>query len=122
VNDCVYCASVHARKAEQRTHRTQDVDRMLAIDLDRDADWVATDVRALAAGQDDRWTVLIETAARLAALVPQFDDEDAARLRELGLDELELVDHVASTAFFGWANRLMLTLGEPHWPDTRDQA
>ena len=122
VNDCVYCASVHARKAEQRTHRAEDVDRMLAIDLTRDADWVATDVEALAAGQDERWTVLIETAARLAALVPQFDEADAGRLRALGLAELEIVDHVASTAFFGWANRLMLTLGEPHWPDTQDAA
>lgn len=122
VNDCVYCASVHARKAEQRTHRAEDVDRMLAIDLTRDADWVASDVEALAASQDERWTVLIETAARLAALVPQFDEADAVRLRALGLEELEIVDLVASTAFFGWANRLMLTLGEPHWPDTQDAA
>ena len=71
---------------------------------------------ALAAGQDERWTALIESAARLAALAPQFDETDAKRLRDLGLAELEIVDHVASTAFFGWANRLMLTLGEPYWP------
>ena len=116
VNDCVYCASVHARKAVQRTHRADDVDRMLAIDLTRDANWVASDVTALAAGQDERWTALIESAARLAALAPQFDETDAKRLRDLGLAELEIVDHVASTAFFGWANRLMLTLGEPYWP------
>ncbi|HLS32634.1 MAG TPA: peroxidase-related enzyme, partial [Brevibacterium sp.] len=122
VNDCVYCASVHARKAVQRTRREADVDRMLAIELDRDADWVAADVTALAEGQDDRWTVLIETAARLAALVPQFDREDAARLRGLSLTDLEIVDHIASTAFFGWANRLMLTLGEPSWPETEDPA
>ena len=108
--------SVHARKAVQRTHRADDVDRMLAIDLTRDANWVASDVTALAAGQDERWTALIESAARLAALVPQFDETDAKRLRDLGLAELEIVDHVASTAFFGWANRLMLTLGEPYWP------
>ncbi len=122
VNDCVYCASVHARKAVQRTHRDEDVDRMLAIDLARDEDWIATDVTALAAGQDDRWTVLIETAARLAALVPTFDAEAAERLRGLGLSELEMVDHIASTAFFGWANRLMLTLGEPYWPETEESA
>lgn len=122
VNDCVYCASVHARKAVQRTHRDEDVDRMLAVELDRDADWVAADVTALAAGQDDRWTVLIETAARLAALVPEFVAEDADRLRRIGLTDLEMVDHIASTAFFGWANRLMLTLGEPYWPETEATA
>ena len=85
-------------------------------ELTRDANWVASDVTALAAGQDERWTALIESAARLAALAPQFDETDAKRLRDLGLAELEIVDHVASTAFFGWANRLMLTLGEPYWP------
>lgn len=122
VNDCVYCASVHARKAVQRTRRDEDVDRMLAVELDRDADWVASDVTALAAGQDDRWTVLIETAARLAALVPAFAAEDAERLRGIGLTDLEMVDHIASTAFFGWANRLMLTLGEPYWPETEASA
>lgn len=122
VNDCVYCASVHARKAVQRTRRDEDVDRMLAVELDRDADWVASDVTALATGQDDRWTVLIETAARLAALVPEFASEDAERLRGIGLTDLEMVDHIASTAFFGWANRLMLTLGEPYWPVTEESA
>lgn len=122
VNDCVYCASVHARKAVQRTRRDADVDRMLAVELDRDADWVASDVTALAAGQDDRWTVLIETAARLAARVPAFAAEDAERLRGIGLTDLEMVDHIASTAFFVWANRLMLTLGEPYWPETEASA
>ncbi|SMY12250.1 peroxidase-related enzyme [Brevibacterium jeotgali] len=122
VNDCVYCASVHARKAVQRTRRDEDVDRMLAVELDRDADWVASDVTALATGQDDRWTVLIETAARLAALVPAFTVEDAERLRGIGLTDLEMVDHIASTAFFGWANRLMLTLGEPYWPETEESS
>lgn len=117
VNDCVYCASVHARKAEQRTRRTADVDRMLAIDLPRDADWVATAVSPLAEGQDERWTVLVETAARLSARIPEFDAADAQRLREQGLTDLEIIDHIASTAFFGWANRLMLTLGEPFWPE-----
>ena len=122
VNDCVYCASVHARKAVQRTRRDEDVDRMLAVELDRDADWVASDVTALATGQDDRWTVLIVTAARLAALVPAFAAEDAERLRGIGLTALEMVDHIASTAFFGWANRLMLTLGEPYWPETEESS
>lgn len=122
VNDCVYCASVHARKAVQRTKRDADVDRMLAVELTRDDDWVASDVTALAEGQDERWTVLVETSARLSALVPEFTTDDTARLRGIGLDDLEIVDLITSTAFFGWANRLMLTLGEPYWPETGDAA
>ncbi|WP_156913726.1 peroxidase-related enzyme [Brevibacterium album] len=117
VNDCVYCASVHARKATQRTKREADVDRVLAVTLPRDHDWIPTEVTPLAEGQDERWTVLVETSARLAALVPEFSAEDVARLRALGLSDLEIADLIASTAFFGWANRLMLTLGEPYWPE-----
>jgi uncharacterized peroxidase-related enzyme len=35
-------------------------------------------------------------------------------LREIGLDDLEILDLIHSIAIFGWANRLMHTLGEPH--------
>ncbi|HAH13104.1 MAG TPA: alkylhydroperoxidase, partial [Pantoea agglomerans] len=38
-------------------------------------------------------------------------------LREQGLDTLALLDLIQSTAFFAWANRLMLTLGEPFLPE-----
>ena len=37
----------------------------------------------------------------------------AERLRAAGLGDLEILDLVQATAFFAWANRLMLTLGEP---------
>jgi len=36
------------------------------------------------------------------------------RLRDIGLTDLELLDLVGAVAFFSWANRLMLTLGEPY--------
>lgn len=39
-----------------------------------------------------------------------------AALREQALTDLELLDLVQATAFFAWANRLMLTLGEPFIP------
>jgi alkylhydroperoxidase family enzyme len=34
-------------------------------------------------------------------------------LRDKGLTPLETLDLILSTAIFGWANRLMHTLGEP---------
>jgi alkylhydroperoxidase family enzyme len=40
-------------------------------------------------------------------------------LRAAGLDDLEILDLTLSTALFGWANRLMHTLGEPI--DNRDR-
>jgi alkylhydroperoxidase family enzyme len=35
------------------------------------------------------------------------------RLRRAGLDDLAIADVIHATAFFNWANRLMLSLGEP---------
>lgn len=116
VNDCIYCASVHARRAVHHTERAADVDRLLAIELPRDADWVASDVEALAKGQDARWAAIVRFAARLSALVPVADAADLEALRTVGLDDAEVADLVQATAFFAWANRLMLSLGEPALP------
>lgn len=116
VNDCIYCASVHARRAVQRTGRTGDVDRLLAVRLERDADWLARDVERLADGQDERWSAIVHFAARLSTLVPSATSDDLAALRVVGLDDREVADLVHATAFFAWANRLMLSLGEPALP------
>jgi alkylhydroperoxidase family enzyme len=35
------------------------------------------------------------------------------QLRAVGLDDAEIVDVINAAAFFNWANRLMLSLGEP---------
>jgi len=49
----------------------------------------------------------------LTATPSQFGADEIARLREEGLDDLEIADVVHGAAFFNWANRLMLSLGEP---------
>lgn len=118
VNDCVYCASVHASKAEFQTKRTDDIDRLLAVTLERDEDWLARDVERLAEGQDERWTALIRFAAHLSELVPTADEFDVKRLVEQGLRLEEIADAALATAFFSWANRLMLSLGEAAVPGT----
>jgi alkylhydroperoxidase family enzyme len=38
-------------------------------------------------------------------------------LKDVGLGELEILDLVHSVALFAWANRLMLNLGEPVFPE-----
>ncbi|KAB8161837.1 peroxidase-related enzyme [Streptomyces sp. 3MP-14] len=117
VTDCVYCASVHARKSAQLSKRPEDVDRLLAVALERDADWLPLDTAPLAEGQDERWAAIVAFAAALATTPVTATPEHVARLRALGLTDAELTDLVAATAFFAWANRLMLSLGDPYWPD-----
>jgi len=42
-----------------------------------------------------------------------FGPEHVDRLRRSGLDDLAIADVIHAAAFFNWANRLMLSLGEP---------
>ncbi len=106
VNGCIYCASVHARKASQLSKQQEAVQRLLDIAPGGD----------LAQGQSPRWQAQINFVARLSSTPAQASAQDVAQLREQGLSTLEIVDLVQSAAFFAWANRLMLTLGEPYWP------
>ena len=103
VNGCVYCASVHSRLAAQLSKRTEDVQRLLD--------------EGITARQDDRWQAITDLAAALAVTPPTATQKHIARLRGLGLENLDLLDAMQATAFFSWANRLMLTLGEPLPPE-----
>ncbi len=103
VNGCLYCASVHARKAAQLSKQTDEVQRLLDV----------APGGVLSEGQGEPWRAQIDFAAALSTTPPQLNANHLAALREQGLDELALLDLVQSTAFFAWANRLMLTLGEP---------
>ncbi|VEB97436.1 Uncharacterized protein conserved in bacteria [Cedecea lapagei] len=104
VNGCIYCASVHARKASQLSKNNEAIERLLAIEPGS----------ALSDGQSPRWQAEINFSAALSATPASASAQQIAALRELGASELELLDLVQSTAFFAWANRLMLTLGEPY--------
>jgi alkylhydroperoxidase domain protein len=103
VNGCIFCASVHARKASQLSKRNDEIERLLAVGPGED----------LSSGFEPRWHALIDFAARLAATPARVTAASFERLRDLGLDTLALLDLVQSVAFFSWANRLMLPLGEP---------
>lgn len=102
LNGCIYCASVHARFAATYSQRTDDVHRL----LDGGAD----------AALDDRWRAIVSAAAALSSTPSRFDASHVAQLRATGLDDLAIADLVHSAAFFAWANRLMLSLGEPAVP------
>ena len=117
VNDCIYCASVHARKAAGLSRREDAVDTLLATALERDEDWIAADLAPLEAGQDDRWSAVIAVSAALSRPRPQLTAAELEPLRRQGLSTTEIADLLTAAAFFSWANRLMLSLGEPSLPD-----
>ncbi|WP_223407978.1 alkylhydroperoxidase domain protein [Occultella gossypii] len=108
VNGCVFCASVHARLAVKESGRDADVDRLLA-------DGVTTDL-------DPRWNAIVAASVALTATPPTFDGSHVRALREAGLADEEIVDVINGSAFFNWANRLMLSLGEPRLPRRRASA
>ena len=68
----------------------------------------------LSHGHTARWQAIIAFSAALSLTPAQPAQSQIAVLREQGLDTLDLIQ---STAFFAWANRLMLMLGEPFLPE-----
>ena len=98
-NGCIYCASVHARHAAVYSKREADVDRLLA--------------EGVGADLDERWNAIVAASVALTAVPIAFGAEHVERLRKAGLDNLALVDLINAASFFNWANRLMLSLGEP---------
>ncbi|MDM4763626.1 alkylhydroperoxidase domain protein [Galbitalea sp. SE-J8] len=98
-NGCLFCASVHARFAIEQSGRRDDVQRLLDEGID--------------AEQDERWTAIIEASAALTATPSFFGPAHVEALRAAGLDDQAIVDVIQSAGFFNWANRLMLSIGEP---------
>lgn len=103
VNGCVYCCSVHSRFFEQLAKRN-DVIAQLYAD-------------AATAGTSARERALIAFAIELTLTPQAVNTASFHRLREAGLAPLEVLDAIHATAMFGWANRLMLNLGEPYEAD-----
>ncbi|WP_454140616.1 alkylhydroperoxidase domain protein [Microbacterium lacticum] len=105
-NGCVFCASVHAAAATRESGREADVQRLLDEGTGADLG-------------DDTWNAVVEASVALADTPLDFGPDDIARLRAAGLGDAEIVDVIGGAAFFNWANRLMLSLGEPEVPARR---
>jgi alkylhydroperoxidase domain protein len=98
-NGCIYCASVHSRFATVHSKRRDDVQRLLD-------EGVSADLGA-------RWNAIVRASVALASTPIAFGRENIEELRRVGLDDAEIIDVINGAAFFNWANRLMLSLGEP---------
>ncbi|WP_186396519.1 peroxidase-related enzyme [Stappia sp. TSB10GB4] len=99
VNRCIYCAAVHASRYNQIT---KDSSVMQKVFLDGEK-----------ADIDPRAKAILSFGVKLSLCPPEITAEDVDALRAVGLDSQEILDLTLSTALFGWANRLMHTLGEP---------
>jgi alkylhydroperoxidase domain protein len=99
LNGCIYCASVHARFAATYSKRVGDVDRLLA--------------EGVGADLDKRWNAIVAASVALTETPISFGPQHIDALRKVGLGDDAIVDVINAASFFNWANRLMLSLGEP---------
>lgn len=102
VNGCIFCASVHARFATSHSDRGAEVQKLLD--------------EGIAADLGPRWNAIKAAAVALTATPSRLGTAEIDGLRDAGLTDLEIIDVINGTAFFNWANRLMLSLGEPEAP------
>ncbi|WP_295807516.1 peroxidase-related enzyme [uncultured Nitratireductor sp.] len=99
VNRCVYCAAVHASRYNQLTKDEEAMQRIFADGED--------------AALDERQKAIFLFAAKLSKAPSEATEEDMQALRAAGLKDDEILDLILSASLFGWANRLMHTLGDP---------
>lgn len=106
VNGCIYCASVHARKASTYAkEHASDVQKFIDIPAGQ----------ILATGFSNTLNNIIAFNSELAATPINICTNSISLLKEGGFSDIEIFDFIQSTAFFAWANRLMLSLGEPFY-------
>jgi len=98
-NGCIYCASVHSRFSATYSKREADVQRLLDDGIEADL--------------GERWNAIVAAAVALSTTPVTFGPPHVERLRRAGLDDLAIADVIQAASFFNWANRLMLSLGEP---------
>ncbi len=99
VNRCIYCAAVHASRFNGLTKRPEVMDAIFRDERD--------------AKLEPRDQAIFDFATQLSETPPALADTAIETLEKAGLDTLQAVDLIFSVAIFGWANRLMHTLGEP---------
>lgn len=103
INGCVYCASVHAQRFEQLAKRNDTIKQ------------VFEDPRT--AGTNEREQAIVQFSIELTERPDAVSAGSIQKLKDAGLTDAEILDLIHSVAIFAWANRLMLNLGEPIFPN-----
>lgn len=101
VNRCVTCASIHASRYVTLSKKPEVVEAIY-----RDGPHASLPAREQA---------ILDFGVKLTRSPDAVGPADLATLSAVGLTDLEVLDLVNAVAIFGWANRLMHPLGEPHF-------
>ena len=99
VNRCIYCAAVHSSRYNQLTKNESVMAQVFADGEDAEL--------------DPRQAAILKFSAKLSKCPSEATPDDMQALVAAGLSEAEILDLILSSSLFGWANRLMHTLGEP---------
>jgi uncharacterized peroxidase-related enzyme len=99
VNRCIYCAAVHASRFNQLT---KDETVIAAVFAD-----------GAEATIEPRLQAILDFSVKLSKCPPEATVADVQALISVGMGHDEILDLILSSSLFGWANRLMHTLGEP---------
>ena len=99
VNRCIYCAAVHASRYNQLTKDETVIAAIFADGADAEI--------------EPRLKAIFDFAVKLSKCPSDVDASDMQALVDAGLGKDEILDLILSSSLFGWANRLMHTLGEP---------
>lgn len=102
LNGCLFCASIHSDRASEESGRRDLVQQMLDTGTDEPSHL-----------GDPVWDAVVDASVSLSLTPPAFGPERVAELRDAGLDDADIIDVLGGASFFNWANRLMLSLGEP---------
>lgn len=102
INGCVYCASVHAQRFEQLAKRNDVIAEVFEDPA--------------TAGTTERERAISAFSIKITESPADLNAADIQALKDVGLSEGEILDLVHADAIFAWANRLMLNLGEPVFP------
>ncbi|AVJ28539.1 CMD domain protein [Achromobacter spanius] len=99
VNGCVYCASVHAQRFEQLAKRNDVIGQVFEDPI--------------TAGTNKREQAIGKFSIQITEAQADVNAASIQALKDVGLNDGEILDLLHSDAIFAWANRLMLNLGEP---------
>jgi uncharacterized peroxidase-related enzyme len=97
VNRCIYCASVHARRYVELSGRDDVVEEIY--------------LRGLEGPFDSKTQAIVDFCETLSQTPSHVSKEQVQALHDQGLSKADIIDLIHSAAIFGWANRLMHTLG-----------
>ena len=99
INGCHFCASGHALMYAALSDKRDVAQRLMDDGVDADLPRLER--------------AIVELATKVTNDPESLSAADFTRLRDLGFDDLGILDVINYSAFFGNATRLTLSLGEP---------